>query len=410
MNITFIVGTLTIGGIETYISRLSKYLSKNTNITILLLSKKNSPELLKSIKNFATIYYLHDYYTNNILKKINISYLSLIAEIDYKELLNDIGKIDYIHAVDSTCSMVGLELSSINRNIKLTIGTYHSKEYTWSSKFYFRNIEKSLFLSLPKENIINANDEINIYYKNIFKQSFERCPIVPTGIDLDLYKNNIPNYKSNKIISVGRLVNFKTYNKHIINMIDDINQQLNSNYEYHIYGDGPEINYLKEIAAKQKSKIIFHGTIQYDLLTKVFLDTYIFVGNGTSVVEASAAGIPSLIGIESEEETFSYGLFSDIRILSFNKKGLNIPIYSLEEEILKILKLNESEYSIISRKSREKALEFSIEETSIKFKHTLKNSKLFMFTYNKFRYKLSLIIWLIFNRISFIKEKSNRYL
>lgn len=107
------------------------------------------------------------------------------------------------------------------------------------------------------------------------------------------------------------MVDFKTYNKHIINILDEINH-LGYNLEYYIYGDGPERFFLEKLA---KTKIHFKGSID---LPNILNNAFLFVGSGTSIIEASAGGIPSIIGIESEDRPYTYGLFS------YNENNLHL--------------------------------------------------------------------------------------
>ena len=62
----------------------------------------------------------------------------------------------------------------------------------------------------------------------------------------------------------------------------------------------------------------------------------VFVGSGTSIIESSALGIPSIIGIESNNDGETYGFFSNLRGYSYNEDNLDIEKKTYYE-ILEIL-------------------------------------------------------------------------
>ena len=407
-KLLFITGTLNIGGIETYIARLSKHLADDLKVSVLILSKKGSKNLIDEVQKYADVYFLNDYVKIYGLSKINSSYFNVLIPIDYARLYSNIGDLDYIHAVDSLCNVVGLEFLKLNNNIRLTTGVYHSQEYLWKTNHYFRKVQRNLFLTFPNRNILNCNEKtINDLSLHLSK-NFIGSPVIPIGIDIINYKNSNPSFRSNKIISIGRLVDFKTYNKHIIQELDDINLD-GYELEYHIYGDGSEKEELQKIAMSKKSKIFFHGTIEYQDMPKVLNDAFVFIGSGTAIIEASAAGIPSIIGIESEDHPLTYGLFSNLSGYSYNENDLDIPKIAISELIIDLKRKSQNSYLDISNQHRNKAEEFSIFKSKNKFPIFLLEAKKLQFSYNRLHYKISLFYWLLLNTLRIKDDKKTRY-
>lgn len=405
-HLLFIVGTLNLGGIETYISRLSKHLSTDLRISVLILSKKYSKNLIDEVNKYSVIYYLNDYINFPFVNKLNLLTINLIfaRKQEYADLYKKIGEINFIHSVDSFCNIVGLEFLELNKSIIFTTGVYHSQEYIWDTNHYFRKVQKDFFSILPDKNILHCNTESIIQLNRNLKDS----NVIPILIELLRYKDIYPNQRSNKIVSIGRLVDFKTYNKHIINILDEINH-LGYNLEYYIYGDGPERFFLEKLAKTKKSKIHFKGSIEYNDLPNILNNAFLFVGSGTSIIEASAGGIPSIIGIESEDRPYTYGLFSELEGFSYNENNLHLEKKEIKDLIINVLEKNDAEYSDISLNHRKKANEFSISGNKIKVINFFTKGEFFSYSFNNLKYKLSLFNWLALNIIKIKNDRKKIY-
>lgn len=405
----FIVGTLNIGGVETYIKRLTiNLLKKNNNIkiNILLLTKSYDNEMFFELKNCVEIFFLSDFsfipFKNSQLfdKLANV-----IIPINFKKLSNLIGHIDFIHTTSSETLLVANNLLKYNKNAKVISGIYHSKEYIWESNFYFRKVEKDIFVNFGEKNIISCNESSIDIINNHFKLNMN-INIIPIGIDKPV--DILYNKDSNKIVSIGRLVKFKTYNEQIMKILDSINTKYKLNLEYHIYGYGDNEIYLRNLSKNINSKVFFHGILNYSNFSNVLKDCLVFVGSGTSIIESSALGIPSIIGIESNNDGETYGFFSNLRGYSYNEDNLDIEKKTYYE-ILEILftSLNMDELSI---SHKNKANEFLIDNTSNMFVNLCKKSLISSyFSYNKIRYSLSYFTWLILNKLKLNNELKTKF-
>ncbi len=405
-NFLFILGGLNLGGVETYIVRLSKELNKkNINVKILLLHDSFNKELINEVEKYANVYFFKNLVNFNISNKI-IKKIIFFFSLDRKKTLLSLGKIDVIHSTSSETISLANALLNFYPNAKITSGVYHSKEYIWNSNFYFRRIEKDLFTHFSESNILSCNE----FSISLLKEHYglkEEIPLIPIGIkSLNCIYYNV---NSKKIVSIGRLVKFKTYNEHIIRILDKLSDELNMNLEYHIYGYGNNEKYLKKISKDVKSKVFFHGVLDYSKFSEVLEDAILFVGSGTAIIEASSLGIPSIIGIESNLKSQTYGFFSDLKSYSYNEDNLNIEKYTYFK-VIKNFFLN-SKKRQYSNFHKEKSKEFLIENTSEHFiKYSLESKNALPFKYNIFRYNLSYLIWHILNKIGLNNELKRRFL
>ena len=360
-KVLFVLCGFPIGGIETYILRLTKELNgRGISVDILLLSEKYDFGLMNEVRNYANILICERTFLSNGSSWIN-------AFLPHKSV-TETQYYDVVHVIDLlTLGFVLLNADTIKFK-SLSIGIYHSMEICWwrDKNAYFRqklleiydkNVELTLF---PNES--TATIASNYTGKNV--DSFN---IVPLGIDLIKYNKSAPSFRSKRIISVGRLVDFKVYNRHMISQLAAIRKL--AHLEYYIYGDGPEKEslYLHAVACGVEKFVHFEGSVAYETLQDIFNDSFCFIGSGTTIIEASAAGIPSIVGIESILEPLTCGFFCDISGYSYNELSATTTRISFIDAISKLIGFTAIEYQTFSAAHRKKASSFDIKITTTAF-------------------------------------------
>lgn len=359
-KILFILGGLNIGGVETYILRLTKELVNNGCVVeVLLISDNVQSDLISEMSIYAKIHVLEKFPFINSSSWFN-------GMLKYKKLKNEFYNI--IHVVDlMTLTFLYFNKEYIKHS-NLSIGIYHSKEIQWwrGDGVYFREKSLSLYdlnnrLTLfPSESLYQIANRFN----NI---PLNEAKILPLGIDLERYRKISPSKKSLKIISIGRLVDFKTYNKNMIRSLPSLRKF--GDFNYYVYGDGPEKNDLLKLAHEfgVADFVHFMGEIEYSKLYTVFQDAFCFIGSGTTIIEASAAGIPSIVGVESIDGPVTCGYFCDIEGFSYNEAFATKNRVRIDSCILNLYNANSFEYNLISEKHREKSNDFNIKVTALSF-------------------------------------------
>lgn len=407
-NILFCVFSLNLGGVETFIVRLKETCADLFNIKVLLMTDFVDAGLASRFG--GGIYYLSDYTKFDFLS-FNKGILRSALPLDIRKIVRDFCDIDVFH---STCSFSMSVLNKIRCSTGkgyLTAGVYHSKEYTWGRNSEFmRGDQIDLFNSLPKKNVFFMNECTVSEYVNKFGKDY--FIILPIGVDVLKYSAVGPDYDSKLIVSVGRLINFKSYNWLMLGAIATLRSK-GFNFKYDIYGDGPERSKLeckiKEFGLETDVRLM--GSLDYSKMPDILGGAFLFVGSGTAMVEAAAAGVPSMIGIESSSEAVTYGLLTDTVGYSAHEAGLNYPLKKYEDVILNLNSMNYSQYQKISLNSRERARLFSIENMRAVFYEFVEglvvvdvNQK------NSARYFLGTYIWVLRCALGLAKDRETMYL
>lgn len=129
------------------------------------------------------------------------------------------------------------------------------------------------------------------------------------------------------ILTVARLVDMKGYVEGLIGCLADIYQGTGIPCRLIIVGDGPLREKLERTAAKSciASRIEFVGAVPYEVLNEFYRRADIYVGMGTTLLEAASAGIPAVIATAHTSEFTTTGLFGADDALELGEPYCNSP-------------------------------------------------------------------------------------
>jgi glycosyltransferase involved in cell wall biosynthesis len=346
----FIYSELAIGGIQTFFVRMAKsrYLAGEKTRFLLTQDQAASDSgLLEEAKKYADVYFLEDIVSlpASISKRIPQSLL-LMMPLKKEKIEALLGGIQHVHTANSIFGFFYLRMAELLKlEAKLSFGVYHAREYIWDLDGYtpfYQMTNKKLFAKKLKSQIF-FNEGVLKHYQETTKMDLAQANLFPIGVIEALPAvSPLENKKRNghfRIGSVGRLVGFKSYNLWMIDLIKILSDQ-GYDVMYVIYGKGPlEDEMRRKIQDLKIEDIVeLRGNIPTEDIGIALDELDLFVGSGTSIVEASARGIPSIVGIESLRQPFSYGFFSEIPGFTYNEDGL-YPKHSVLGSIIKLINL-----------------------------------------------------------------------
>jgi glycosyltransferase involved in cell wall biosynthesis len=129
----------------------------------------------------------------------------------------------------------------------------------------------------------------------VFDARFE-IPIIPNGVDLELYRLTERDWSFPRLLSVGRIV----HQKGLDLAMRALGELKESNWEWHIAGDGPQMHVLQSLAKELgiEDRVHFLGWQSREQLIKSFQQANVFLfpsrheGMPNAVLEAIASGLP----------------------------------------------------------------------------------------------------------------------
>ncbi|MCX7123577.1 MAG: glycosyltransferase [Gammaproteobacteria bacterium] len=357
MKILFLCDCASIAGVETLMCRMAMFCPKDWEFIFFFFFNRPSPEILEKLKKTGCIVINGGNFRLSLLCNTK----KKLQKIFQSQQLNH---IDFIYSVHCISFIYAHFIKKHNfPNAKILTGVYHPTEYGWHSKKknYLERLMLRVLSKTSPENIFFMNQDVRNKHSELIGLDFSKSPITPIGIDFLNLSIIIRNPKKFKIVSVGRLCDFKTYNFLMLDVMQDLHRADNR-FTYHIYGHGKLEKKIKnEIKIRNLENIVFfHGKLPYEKYSEVMQDAFIFIGMGTALIEAAASGVPALIAIEREKEAVTYGWF-------YLEKGYNIGEFVFNKNrfkffdlIFDISKDTEEHYLNHSKLSKIKAEEFSI--------------------------------------------------
>lgn len=368
-NILFVYGGLPIGGIETLLVRISKYLNKRSvSVSLLLLTRITDDELIDEINKHSNVIYL-DQVKCPIFPcfKKNNATVNLMVPFSKDRLYRYLGEsFDHIHAPDTTSLICSKVLLNYYPGAKLTCGVYHDSEYDYGKiiHLWFGKKLHNLFRSIPPENVILVYDHSEDVLKKQYSKSYSNSLVMPLGVDMSNYYMRTVLTKSNRIVSIGRLVPFKTYNTYTIKAVKMLRES-GIDLVYDIYGTGEcekeLINLIHELDLGKYVNL--KGNLNYSDFQEILKDSIAFVGSGTAILEASACGLPSIVGIEDDQDGLTYGFLHQTKGLAYHSAGLNYGKTSIYERLSYLANCSFEEYQLECEQARKRSYDFTIEKT-----------------------------------------------
>ncbi|PXW97065.1 glycosyltransferase involved in cell wall biosynthesis [Sphaerotilus hippei] len=381
-RILFINLYFEMGGVETLLLRLIRELqAKGFYSTVLLLRKAYDPVLLAQLQQHATVFFLSD-----------------IATPMPSRMRNRLGgDFDYIFVTINYALILGALLQQfVYRSAHLLAGVYQTELFCAPVTAGFRHHQaiRDIFRDgLPDRNKVFGNDAAKAHHELLLGRAFPDAPVVPLMIDIDKYCSpSRARLDRHKIVSIGRLCDFKTYNFTMLEVVKSLRER-GYPVTYHIYGDGPDEARLRTAIAEQglSEVVVLHGPLEYAHFQDAVSDALVFIGSGTAVMEAAACGVPSIAAIEYSTEAETYGFIHEIPGTSFFEPHLPYPRQSISDLIAKLLAYTPDQYRQIEVASIQRVQPFSPKNVvDVTAKALLESSPRRV---NGLRYAVSMLVW-----------------
>ena len=373
MRILFVyVGLSQLGGIETLIRRLSERLTDlGHQVTILLqessLDRSQDPALLQDVRRYARVLFVRGWFPN--------------APASLRTL--NLGEFEHIYAFESNSLLLSIVVQSeFATSARLAFGVYYPREYCSRRRIkrYQQRLVEDVMKVVPIQNVFFMNEANAHEHAECLARDFRESPVVPLAIDLERFRTAKRSANRRKIVSVGRITDFKTYNFWMLDVIHTLNS-VEERFEYHVFGTG-ELH--AELARAVESNglaghVFLHGNVPYSQFEEAMADAFVFVGMGTSVIEAAACGVPALVAIESIRSPETYGFLHEMEGYNVGEYVPDTPTYDAANVIEALARLDESGYEKVCERSALSAAKFSINVIAERFVSALSETRQFSF-------------------------------
>ena len=359
MKYLFIYEHLDQGGIETLIVRMSNWLVKNDHDVILYLERGGELEELLDSK------------VTTIIRGKQFKYIFNPQKISH--IINNVS-IDCIYTFGPKASFIGGSIYSSldNKNsINFFSGIYHPKEFNIYGKFTLRSIFHRNFFKkyLKLYTQVFMSKEVKLGIEDSIKFGFENSIIWPLAINIP--KNTFTGKpKTFKIVSIGRYVEFKSYNLYMFDVFKTlVNRGMKITWE--IYGDGPLKEKMLKLASNSEfeNRIKVNGEVPYSRIPAVIQDASVFIGMGTTILEVGSYGVPTIPAIAYSKMPFTYGYLHDLPYYSLGERLESDPVVPIADLISELYHSTENYFEEFRNKTKKYVSEYSVDTLMSNFIH-----------------------------------------
>lgn len=374
----FVVNNLETNGGTTFVLRFIRNWSNKIcrKPQVLVLSRGVNCDLELDFYKIANVYYLDEFIYKGLPKSLSRIFLFHGWIVDWKKFFKVIDETHF-HSLSIFGLYFSLFVSKV-KPIKISLGIYHKNELLFRTNLSFlKNTILDLVHSNLKIGFVFFNEYCEKAYGEFLGTRNHDTIVVPIGIEFNIRSFSAARCVGNRIVSIGNLNEFKTYNEHVIRAIVVLCEKFD--LEYHIYGEGESKEYLQSLADSLgvSHLVFFGGQISYDDFSRIVNSAKLFVGSGTAVLEASTQGVVSITGIDSCNLPLSYGYVSDIDGYDYNEFVDGKVVYTFEYLIENILNCSDIEYNLLVQKSLDTASRFHVSKTILGFESLERRLKTF---------------------------------
>jgi glycosyltransferase involved in cell wall biosynthesis len=314
MKLVFINRDTGTGGLQTAMLRMARWLhGQGHEVTIIALTPGNLQASLAAVA-----------------RVIQVGYLEYFGLAVNPELRATPRGIDCVHTFSSDSIILALQLSRRYR-ARLLVGIYHPRAFNFfpnPPRPYYAEFYRQLFAALPERNLIFISEGMRATAQIDFKKSFDHAILLPVPMRLPVQTARTWRRPAEplRLLSVGRLVNFKRYPFGILQTMAAQGWG-DGRMQFTIYGDGPYSGELKLLVSRLglEKAVSFGGEINYDEYLATLAQHHAFVGMGTAAVEAAATGMPTLVAAAYGDGLMLSGFFHQQAGFDCGERAAHVP-------------------------------------------------------------------------------------
>jgi 1,2-diacylglycerol 3-alpha-glucosyltransferase len=303
LKILFVLGQLTLGGIETYCLRMCRALAaRGHDLEVWVVKRKFDAGLLHSYREVVPVRFLTH------LTPVPLLPIAPAAPAD-ADLIFTTGRLALIFG---TLSLKRQD------EARLVTGVFSQWEFLGETEDYKSRISQDLLAQLGAPNIVFCTEGCRTWHEPVLGAEVKQSHVSPLLIELPearpSRRTHRPAGDPIQIVSVGNFMPFKTYHFTLPFVLRDL-RSAGVKVHWTVIGDGQEFDRTKRIIAEAgvEDLVTLAGRVPYDRFQDEVGKADLYIGAGTTLIEASALGVPSLVALDDNPDATTPGYFCDRR-------------------------------------------------------------------------------------------------
>ncbi len=301
MRILFIIGQVALGGIETYSLRMCRELHRRGHrLDIWFVKPGGDPALLREFQRVAEVRFLSRWLPVPFFPRVP----AVPADCD---LIVTTGRLSLIFGA--------LALRPPHCP-PLIAGVFSQWEYSGIADDYKSRLSHEILDQIGLRNVVFCTEGCRVFHAQTLGPDIATSIVSPLLIQLP---DQPPERgfarragEPLRIISIGSFTPFKTYNFTLPATIAEL-RGAGIPVQWTIYGDGVELPRIRQaiVNAGVENCVHLAGKLDYARFAEEVGRADLYIGAGTTLIEASALGVPSLVALDYNPDPTTPGFFAD---------------------------------------------------------------------------------------------------
>lgn len=341
-EIFIVYGCLRTGGIETLILRMANFfISIGVSVSVCCTAGGELESSLDSRVNIISFTQSTD-----LIKAVHFCKARMRAKSTV--LIMSFDPISAARAL-----MVERALFKKDMKVSHVSGVFHPRAYFMTGERKDRIFLNYLVArAIGKERLFFMNEECRTTHSIKWNSDLSRSPILALPVNWIDATWQSSEKTTVRVVSVGRLVDFKTYNLGAARIVKAcLNRGVTVTWD--IFGDGPLHGLIKaeiEILG-MASHVRLMGALNYNEFSEMVAGYDLFVGMGTAALEAAMVGVPTICATV-DEATRCYGYLHTLPHGNIGELQSNLPTLELADLIQFYSTSTQAKRTYLSKQSR----------------------------------------------------------
>ena len=205
-------------------------------------------------------------------------------------------------AMAAVCISEKLQRAVPSVDVRVFQWVSHSRAFFFSGRVVSALLKRTFF-SLPVGSTYFMNEPAKLAHSAHWNRSLEEYNILQiVGRDPKAF-NTATSVARVRIVSVGRLVAFKGYNRYAPEIIAKLRSD-GLDVTWDIWGYGPDESIISEAieALGVSSSVRLRGSLDHSRFDEIVSGYDVFIGMGTAVLEAAKTETPTLVAVENTSD------------------------------------------------------------------------------------------------------------
>jgi glycosyltransferase involved in cell wall biosynthesis len=368
MEVLLINYCLYTGGVETLMVRMANWLVRKGHGCSILLRDTFDGDLRPLLDERVRV--------RTLANRWDLLAMPVVGSLLWKSW--KLPRPDMIYTMEQSWSVVSLLVRDlfVNHPPKVATGAYHPRQFTyeyvprkWGRLGLFR--QKVYNLAYTDEQKFFMSEEVRAGHEEFFNRPMPDGWVWPLPIEIppdELLSQRKPVPR--RILSIGRLTRFKTYSWYMVPILYALREKY-PDVQWHIHGFGAQEKELVEDVWKDAIRdglIVFHGPIRYEDISTAFHQASVFIGMGTTLLEAAAWGVPAIPALTYDEDALSWGYIDQMPYYTCGEliPGRQ-PTAKVMDLICRLFGMNAKETEQLAAKGREYVNAYSMDHLMERF-------------------------------------------